>query len=262
MRKIAYKIFTILSISLILFSCSKENINYGSITFNINGDVNVSVDSNTTTKSGTVNTDNFEIFLGSTSLGLKKDLTTPVIVAPGTYTVSAQSCSVENSNNGYGLLRFYGENQNVIVEDQGNVDVTINCTVANSKVSVELGESYTNYFDSGYATVKISDGTRTLTVIENGEVIKNGEVIIEAVYFNASASLTITVNSKKTSAAGAEHTFETTESFTSAAATWHKITINADLDSSGGITFTNQGSHVSDWISITDYTPGSVVEDE
>lgn len=256
MRKIAYKIFTILSISLILFSCSKENINYGSITFNINGDINVSVDNNTTTKSGTVDTDNFEIFLGSTSLGLKKDLTTPVIVAPGTYTVSAQSCSVENSNNGYGLLRFYGETQNVTVEDQGNVNVTINCTVANSKVSVALGESYTNYFDSGYATVTISDGTRTLTVIENGAVIK------EAVYFNASASLTITVNSKKTSAAGAEHTFETTESFTSVAANWHKITINADLNSSGGITFTNQGSHVSDWISITDYTPGSVVEDQ
>lgn len=259
MRKIAYKIFTILSISLILFSCSKENINYGSITFNINGDVNVSVDSNTTTKSGTVNTDNFEIFLGSTSLGLKKDLTTPVIVAPGTYTVSAQSCSVEDSNTGVGLLRFYGETNDITIEDQEEKDVTINCYVANSKVSVTLGSSYTDsdYFDSGYAKVTISDGARTLTVIENGKVKK------EAVYFNAETTLTVKVNSKKkTSAAGAEHTFETTESFKSAARTWHKITINADLDSSGGITFTTQNSHVSDWISITDYTPGSVVEDQ
>lgn len=258
MRKIIYKIFTFLSISLILFSCSKESINYGSITFNVNGNVNVSVD-NTTTKAESVNTDNFEVFLNGKSLGFKKDLTTPVIVAPGTYTISAQSCSVEtsnNGNNGDGLLRFYGETNNITIEDQEKKNVTIDCTVANSKVSVELGESYTNYFDSGYATVKISDGTRTLTVIENGEVRK------EAVYFNASATLIVTVNSKKTPVSGSAQTFTTTQEIETAAATWHQITINADLNSSGGITFTTQNSHVSDWISITDYTPGTVVEDE
>lgn len=255
MRKIAYKIFTFLSISLILFSCSKESINYGSITFNVNGNVNVSVD-NTTTKAESVNTDNFEVFLNGKSLGLKKDLTTPVIVAPGTYTISAQSCSVETSNNGDGLLRFYGETNNITIEDQEEKNVTINCTVANSKVSVTLGSSYTDYFDSGYAKVTISDGTRTITVVENGAVTK------EAVYFNASATLTVTVNSKKTPVSGSAQTFTTTQEIETAAATWHKITINADLDSSGGITFTTQNSHVSDWISITDYTPGTVVEDE
>lgn len=256
MRKLAYKIFTFLSISLILFSCSKENGNYGSITFNIKGNVNISVNDNTTTKAESVNTDNFEIFLGSESLGLKKDLTTPIELGAGTYSVSAQSCSIDKSNEGDGLLRFYGINNNIIITGTESVTATIECFVVNSKVSIYLADSYKNYFDAGYTTVTISDGTRTITVVENGAVTK------EAVYFNAATTLTVKVNSKKTSATGTEHSFDTTESFTSAAATWHKITINADLNSSGGITFTTQNSHVSDWISITDYIPGSVKEDE
>ncbi len=254
MRRIAYKIFTFLLISAILFSCSKENTNFGTITFDINPDVNVSVNNNTT-KASSVNTDNFEVFLNENSLGLKKDLTAPVIVAPGTYSVWAQSCSDQQANTSNGLLRFYGKTDNIVVEDQSDITVTVNCKVVNSKISISLDDSYNNYFDSGFTTVTVSDGNRTLTIIQNGSPTT------DAVYFDANKTITIKVNSKKTSANGTPHIVETTQTITSVAATWHKIAICVDLNLSGGITFTTQDSHVNDWISISDYIPGSVEED-
>lgn len=254
MSKITPKTFTFLLICLTLFSCSKENGNYGSLVFEIKGDVKVSV-SSSNTKAATVNTDNFEIFLNQTSLGLKKDITAPIQLAPGTYSVSAQNCSAEIANTNNGMLRFVGEDKNIVIENEKVATASINCIVVNSKVSVNFGESYLSYFDSGYTNVVVSDGTRTLTVIQNGAVVQ------EAVYFDANKSITITVDSKKTSASGTPHTFQTTGTITTFAATWHKITLNADLNSSGGISFTNQDSHVSNWISVKDYSPGSVTED-
>ena len=157
MREITYKIFTFLLIGSVLISCSKENTGYGALSLSLKGDISVGISSNSATKAGEINTEDFEIFVGDKSLGLKKELEDPITLAIGTYTVSAQNCSQSTANNGSGLLRFYGEDNNVTITTGETSTATINCKVVNSKVSILLGDSYTSYFDMGYTSVSVSE---------------------------------------------------------------------------------------------------------
>ncbi len=73
----------------------------------------------------------------------------------GTYTVSAFYGDLNTED--FEMPYYYGENE-VTVLDHENTPVTINCTLANVKVTVEYSEAFKNYFADWSTTIQSTGG--------------------------------------------------------------------------------------------------------
>ena len=107
----------------------------------------------------------------------------------GTYYVTAENCSEAQAEEGYGKMRLYGRSADVTLAPEALVQTaTVNCTVANAKVSVQFDESVEGRFTG--LQVALSGGTvRTAPVV----IAQTETDVVTETWFNPS-ELTYTIS--------------------------------------------------------------------
>lgn len=82
----------------------------------------------------------------------------------GTYAVSAQSCLPEDAEDGYGCGRFAGVCEDVeVMSPSETTAVTVECHMANGKVSVTFDESFLEDFSDAVIDLSVSS-SRTVSL--------------------------------------------------------------------------------------------------
>lgn len=112
----------------------------------------------------------------------------------GAYYVTAENCSEAQAEEGNGKMRLYGRSAEVTLAPEALVlTATVNCTVANAKVSVQFDESVAGRFSD--LQVSLSGGTtRTAPVV----VAQTATEVVTETWFNPS-ELTYTISGTFTS---------------------------------------------------------------
>lgn len=107
----------------------------------------------------------------------------------GTYYVTAENCTEEQAEEGKGQMRLYGRSTDITLSAaQLSQTATVNCTVANARVSVKFDESVKNRFSG--LKVTLSGGTKRDKVIGINETESN----VETVYWFNPSELTYTIS--------------------------------------------------------------------
>jgi hypothetical protein len=110
----------------------------------------------------------------------------------GTYYVTAENCTeddAENAEDGKGKMRLFGRSTDITLSAaQLSQTATVNCTVANARVSVKFDESVKNRFSG--LKVTLSGGTKRDEVIGINETESN----VETVYWFNPSELTYTIS--------------------------------------------------------------------
>lgn len=234
------KIFTLALASLMLFSCSKEEIwtaqETGQMTINVEQGPQIEV----TTKATTV-PDDYIVYItkdGSAvpnyapttySVVKGKDLT----FSTGSYKVEAYNITAAEAapTDGNGNVRYYGF-QDVTVSANSKTSVSFICTMANSKVTFVFADSFWSAFtksdDTNTTYVTASSSTET----ETGRTISFKDASAHAsatpAFFTV-GTLNYTIKATRTSD-GVVKTFD--KSLALEAGKWHQFTISAS-DKSG-----------------------------
>lgn len=121
-------------------------------------------------------------------------------LAPGTYTIVAHSAGWDGSQSAYDAPYYYGSTT-ATVELKKVKDVSIVCTLANVKVSVNFDEAFKEYFNSAEATV-----SSALTAV-NPLVFAMADATPKIGYFPAGdLALKIEVENKKGESFSQENT--------------------------------------------------------
>ncbi len=152
------KFFIIISVFLGLTAC-QENL----IERRADGVISVSLGNSPAvevlTKAGEqVAVDNFNVYIingGSTyRTYIYKDMSQPVLVPAGIYSVSADNISESESVEAWGQVRYAGttESKEVVAGDDVT-EFTLTCKMVNAAVSVVYGENIAAYFDDFKVTV-------------------------------------------------------------------------------------------------------------
>ncbi|MCM1177828.1 MAG: DUF4493 domain-containing protein [Clostridium sp.] len=95
-------------------------------------------------------------------------MSSPVAIAPGSYRVYAENCTVQDAEQGNGCMRIAGEYANdldIAVDEVRSV--VIGCSVANAKLSVSFSEPFLEEVES--YTMLLEDDGRTITVGSSGQ---------------------------------------------------------------------------------------------
>ena len=222
---------------------------------------------------------------------------TKYIVEQGSYVASAYNCTENEAysvNNGYGKARYYGNTPFTVTAGE-LTNVEIPCSIVNSMVSVALDANFLKAFDPGTATITIhTDGSRSVRPLifttENGHLLLQegsenpenftipltSDVVNSSAFYPAGTNLYITISAELQSLTGGKvKTFvyrgtATTDGavITTAARSWHKIIIGADLsnapEGTQGITIKvgQKQETFANSISINGYQSGSLNEDK
>lgn len=270
------KLFILISV---LFSCKKEN-NTGFLTFELNNS-NISVSQNTKALTQ-AEINSFKITvpqttISSTPYGEVKD--TSYLLKIGDYLAYAENISPSNSltdNNGYGAIRYYGEKEFTILPLETK-QVSINCSVNNSKVSILLSPNFISTFDINSTIITVAqsqDMVNRALIFTNYSILEDSDncavAMVDATktnslyaFYNANQDLYFSISTKKIGASEVV-TYNITSKITTSLASWHKIKFDADLNStSGGILLTigETSTPVNNGFSIDNYTDGDVNED-
>lgn len=155
-------------------------------------------------------------------------------VTPGSYTLAAENISETDAETNNGAKRIYGISESFQITAGAVQNVTVNCAVVNSAVTVAFDSSFDTYFKSGY-TVEIKKGTRSFTTAgteDNPATLTAGHEENNQKFYNLSDNtsenvLICTITATLTN----ENTAQTyTTNYTLTKATWHKLTFKASSD--------------------------------
>ena len=180
----------------------------------------------------------------------------------GSYTAHAQNCtpeSAETNPDAYGCVRYYGAEEFEVNTLATTQNVTVTCSIANSRVAVVLSDDFRRYFDEGATDVRISDAedfsSRSLQMIADGaQTASQG---VRTAYFTAGDPVYAEVTTRKI---GADRNVTYKVKVVSSAQPNTSYTVSLSVDensTSGGITFKVGSSDLAtnDFLSIESYTP-------
>lgn len=248
------KIFTLALASIMLFSCSKEEIwtaqETGEMTINVEQGPQIEV----TTKTAIADDYKVNIKQGETSVsGYPKDYSEvndqTLTFSTGTYTVEAYNITETAALTGNGEARYYGST-NVTVSANSTANVSFICTMANSKVTFVFDETFDDAFrqtttgegDSqqtldyitipgrtiSFGTIKVAE-TAGKTDAEIASTLASSHSESTAAFFTAGEeALTFTIKATRKSD-GVDKTY--TQTLDLVAAHWHQVTISASTAS-------------------------------
>lgn len=105
----------------------------------------------------------------------------PLVLPYGLYTIEAESCTVAQAHEGYGCVRFRGVTEGIQVKSpaENPTQVSVECHMANAKVSVAFEDGFLSDFTGVRAELAMGDRKLTLTPDQAG--------LVQA-YFNVDAS--------------------------------------------------------------------------
>lgn len=189
----------------------------------------------------------------------------------GSYTAHAQNCtpeSAETNPDAYGCVRYYGAEEFEVSPLATTQNVTVTCSIANSRVAVVLSDDFRQYFVEGATDVRISDAedfsSRSLQMIADGaQTASQG---VRTAYFTAGDPVYAEVTTRKIGA-DRDVAFKVKVVSSAQPNTSYTVSLSVDENStSGGITFKVGSSDLAtnDFLSIESYTPvtGGYVEDK
>jgi hypothetical protein len=204
----------------ILASCSNDALDpveFGTLSLTVQNDTNIGAtltradsdyDSYGVKITNSSNSTNY-----TTTYGALRGTTYTLGAATG-YSIEAYNCTEEVSktaNDNYGQARYYGSNTFGITANS-NTDVTVACSMSNSKVSTAYTDDFKKAFTANSYSTEFyasDDDTRKLKDSEN-----------KAMYFPAGKTINYTITAAFN---GTTKTY--TGSFTSVAAKNHKLTV-------------------------------------
>lgn len=138
------------------------------------------------------------------------------------YLITAESLSEESmltQNDGRGSLRFSGSSQfDVRMGDK--TDISFNCTVANSRVSVDYTDDFKTMFKDATVTISEKSSPQRAIVYDYNSTSEGNWG-----YFNIDADPEVSITVNATLNGG--NTREYTETLVIKKATWHKLSINS-----------------------------------
>lgn len=180
----------------------------------------------------------------------------------GSYTAHAQNCtpeSAETNPDAYGCVRYYGVEEFEVNTLATTQNVTLTCSIANSRVAVVLSDDFRQYFVEGATDVRISDAedfsSRSLQMIADGaQTASQG---VRAAYFTAGDPVYAEVTTRKIGA-DRDVAFKVKVVSSAQPNTSYTVSLSVDENStSGGITFKVGSSDLAtnDFLSIESYTP-------
>ena len=180
----------------------------------------------------------------------------------GSYTAHAQNCtpeSAETNPDAYGCVRFYGAEEFEVNTLATTQNVTLTCSIANSRVAVVLSDDFRQYFVEEATDVRISDAedfsSRSLQMIADGaQTASQG---VRTAYFTAGESVYAEVTTRKIGA-DRDVAFKVKVVSSAQPNTSYTVSLSVDENStSGGITFKVGSSDLAtnDFLSIESYTP-------
>ncbi|MDO4735429.1 MAG: DUF4493 domain-containing protein [Bacteroidia bacterium] len=211
------KIFTLALASIMLFSCSKEEIwtaqETGQLSVNVEEGASIFVETKASVETG-----NFKLKVlqdGTTEKynGTVAEFSSPMVLPVGTYTVSAENISAEQAIEGRGAQRLAAKNTSVVVSANETTEIDLTCEMVNSKVSFVFDDTFKAAFD--IANTLITESSRGITWSNAAELDK------EIAFFEP-GELNYTISTKKD---GVDK--EYSDKITLTAKTWHKLTVKA-----------------------------------
>ncbi len=180
----------------------------------------------------------------------------------GSYTAHAQNCtpeSAETNPDAYGCVRYYGSEEFEVNTLATTQNVTLTCSIANSRVAVVLSDDFRQYFVEEDTDVRISDAedfsSRSLQMIADGaQTASQG---VRTAYFTAGDPVYAEVTTRKIGA-DRDVAFKVKVVSSAQPNTSYTVSLSVDENStSGGITFKVGSSDLAsnDFLSIETYTP-------
>ncbi len=253
------KLFLAALATIMLTGCGKEGYDWGNkgdfdsselgkVTLSVNEGNVVKVKSATATVEDGVELNAYKVFASKSDYTVEawnnktygEILTaqqTTVTIPAGIYNLSAESCTEEAAEADRGKPRFYGSSTfEVVAGSQIASAASVECTMANAKVSVGYTELMSTYFDDYKVSITGSytktSGTRASVLFDKNST---HEATAAAAFFNIPQSgtqtITVVVEAKKKNAS--EFTSYEAKTYDLAATTWHKITVGTTTTTEG-----------------------------
>jgi hypothetical protein len=249
---------------LLASACNKavmEPQRMGAISLALSSDKEVMVE----TKADAVDCSGFLVDIyGTTFLGqdyaseqyVYSEMPDAVVIPYGYYHVSAQSCTSDAAEDGYGKVRYQGVSDQVDVLSQTPSAVTVNCKMVNGKVTIIIDDSFLEDFE---------DVTAELTATRTVELTSAQANAPTEVYFNTPAEgvqLIYTVYGT-VKASGQRLKYSNTASpMNLMPAKWAKITIKSNHNGLIGPDVTVDGNMGSDsFTEVIDPETGDTILD-
>lgn len=103
----------------------------------------------------------------------------PLVLPYGLYSVEAESCTEDQAHDGYGCVRFFGRTEDIQVKApaENPVQVSVECHMANAKVSLDFDAGFLSDFENVRAELVMGGRKIELTPDQAASV---------QVYFNVS----------------------------------------------------------------------------
>lgn len=114
----------------------------------------------------------------------------PLVLPCGLYSIAAESCTETQAHEGYGCVRFYGKTDGIQVKTpaENPTPVSVECHMANSKISVSFDPGFLSDFEQVRAELAMGDRLITITSDQAASVMAyfnvglTGSEIIYSVY--------------------------------------------------------------------------------
>ena len=233
----------------------------GTISLALSSDKEVMVD----TKADAVDCSGFLVDIyGTTFLGqdyaseqyVYSEMPDAVAIPYGYYHVSAQSCTSDAAEDGFGQVRYQGVSDQVDVLSQTPSTVTVNCKMVNGKVTIAIDDSFLEDFEDVTAelvatrTVKLTDEQANAPTEVYFNTPAEGVQLVYTVYGTLKAS-------------GQKLKYSNSASpMTLMPAKWAKITIKSNHNGLIGPDVTVDGNMGSDsFTEVIDPETGDTVQD-
>ena len=277
----------IISMASALLACSKDDTLHGVLSLDITNNTDVFVTEQTKAISES-DLDNFIIDIPGSGIlsGYYKDMKgEKFIVMADTYTATAYSCTEEVANgqadesDKYGCIRYAGDKK-FTIESGSLTNITIPCTVSNSKISVQLKENFLKALKKEATTVTITTNNQrserpltfsNFTILQNNNpnnwatAMSAEQSDVQYAYYPAESTLYIDIATQKVGRPASEVlNFSIELPVTTQLATWHQITIDADLTNAPTGISVQVGEIIdviNNGISIDRYNSGNLTED-
>lgn len=228
------RILLFLSVAFLAASCSKQVADadsYGDVSLNIAQGAGIFVES--TKADGDVDlnvyTSDSEGSAVSSLTGLYSTLSgkTFTLSVGNGYSIYAENCTsteAKSANSNFGQQRFYNSSTfNVVAGAATNV--TFECPMVNSKVSICYDDTFTSQFKSGYSVEVSNESGRTVTFGSDATLDS------PVAFFDPNDNTTL--NIKVIAVRSADDANKTmTATTTIEAKSWYKLTIKASSSSS------------------------------
>lgn len=196
-----------------------ENPNMGSISLSLLSDVEVVAD----TKADDIDYGSFLVKVSGAQDwfdGLYGEIPAGGVTVPfGSYVVEAQSCTETSAvtlNDGFGCVRYKGS-ENVDIQSNEPVSVTVRCPMVNAKASLTFDESFLKDFSDPSAVLTVGDRSVNLE--------SASEAAARVAYFNVDAAETLYYTVSGTIAG---RTLSYSGQMSIAPAKWAKIVIRSN----------------------------------